>query len=255
MITNIIIVLLIAIKAFLLAFILCDKFGSIMKGIEKEDEVEDLSNLKREHISLTESEDEDEEIEKFSDEIIVGKKVIKTASRAVLKGTHSKGLKHSVELIEPRGERGCRKVRFFTKVKNCLKGTNYFQNCKISKSIVNCAKKVSGSSNEAKINSQISVPSSNSIKKKERHLNSRKKLKNLNFQTFDPRRYKSRRGVKIAQSWVRYSLHSKNFRSAGRIEKLRKKINKLNLNIARKRNVLRFLPMISEVPELGRVLC
>lgn len=240
----IIIAVLIAIKAFLFAFIVCEKLTSVSKRTNEQEEKSEFSCLKKELICLTETEDEEEE-QQISENEKHGKLRQNTTPRAVFQGNKSNGVNHSIEMngskcISTRGN-----VRFFSKHRKTLKYTSYKQRrnfnlsgkCTTRKSAPEC-------SNTIYLNSKANQAASSSFANRQIFSDDKEISKIDALYQLDPRSYKSRRGVKIIQSWVKFNGKPQ----VGDINKrILKKIQKLEVCIAKRRNVLQKLFVVDEL--------
>lgn len=250
MITNyIIIALLIALKVFLLAFILFEQFSKIFRKSKVRIEELELTKLRKEHISLTESEDEESE-----QQISKGKRASVCRSRRPQRTAYRPG--NSAALNDTSEESSSIQIRlvgeprFSSKFKG-KKGRRCASDQE-SRTLKTRSKCVNEASESPAAPPMKSVPVEEEITKSFGEVESSGKRKSRKIprrkKVFRRKNYKSKRGVKVVESWVRFNLRSRQGCNSGAVlkSKLESKIRKLELLIARKRSILQNLPVVYE---------
>lgn len=249
MITNyIIIALLITLKIFLLAFILFEQFSRIFTKSEVKVEERELKKLKKEHISLTESEDEDSEQQNCK-----AKRASVSRSRRsyrpgyrprvatkLVNSVLEEAQSTQIRLVVPcpvsfKDGRG-RKVPSNQGSKNPRAQPSRHNGASVTP--VSLPAKVAPNQSDISC-SGGEVESSRP--RRSRRISRRKKI-------FRRKNYRSKRGVKVVESWVRFSLKSSSGGNTGAVlkSKLESKLRRLGQLIAKRRPLLQHLPVVYE---------
>lgn len=256
MITNfIIIIVLITIKAFLLAFIVCEKFKTILNSKENSEEREERSKLKKEHILLTESEDEEERKQQNSNE---GRKVLnKLNHKKKIVGSGAFKREKSFQPVNELSGLISNSIGFSSRAK-FLSQSKVDLNIRKKKNNLIFASSAKSAQNPTEYINRSSIFQKSPIDK-ENSLYSSKKIRRSSSKSqlsSNKRKYISKRGSRIAESFKKFKCClDLEVREDDLNLKLQKKIFKLEQDIVKKRNISQGLPVINERITSALVAC